>query len=275
MSDRLGIRRNMTEQTIRDPVPKLLEELTDSDPHVRGAAARALGRLGSLAKVEASEAVADNLRDADPSVRIASAEALGQMAAVAQLTSALSNPDKYVRRHVVWALARLGDGAAPAVHPLARTLNDLDPRTATGAAQALARLGPLAEPVIPELIEALGHSNRVICRLSARALSCIGPAALQSLFGPLFHEEEFVRDEAVCALNWMEDRLVRAGVIALVAVLRNDRDPQRRLIAIRALGKLGRRAANAGPALRDMQADPSEDLRHAAMFALRRIGETR
>lgn len=261
----------MIEQTIRDPVPELLEEVAASDTTIRMAAIRSLGRLGPLARDEASDAVAKHLNDLDPSVRIASAEALGHMGAIDQMMAGLSNPDKYVRRHIVWALARIGDAAAPAVEELARTLHDSDPRTATGAAQALARLGPLAEPVIPELIEALGHSNRVICRLVARALSCIGPAALQPLFDPLFHQEEFIREEAICALNWMEEPLVRVSVIALAAVLRNDPDPSRKLIAVRTLGKLGPRAVGATTALRDAQASPSEDLRHAAMFALRRI----
>ena len=262
----------MTEQQASDPVPALLEDLTHADSETRREAAVAFCRLGPLAH-EAIPALSEALEDPHGSVRQAAARALGHIGptALPALVAALKNEDKYVRRHAIWGLGRLGASARPAVFRIAETLDDPDPRTGTGAAQALAQLGKHAEEAIPALIAGLGHTNRVICRLSARALSTIGPPALQPLFGPLFHHDEFVRDEALCALKWMDKRLGEAGVVALTGVLRNDRDPRRQAIAARALGQLGRRATSAEPALRESKdhADPS--VRKAVLSALRRI----
>lgn len=84
-----------------DSVPALIEALTDAEPRVRRAAARALGRMGPAAS-SAIPALIDALQDADPPVRGAAASST-----IPTLTDALQDADPGVRRAAADTLARI------------------------------------------------------------------------------------------------------------------------------------------------------------------------
>jgi len=63
----------------------------------------------------------------------------------------------------------------------------------------------------------------------------------------------------------------KPGIDALVKML--GRDPVRRLLAVRALGQIGRAAAGAAPAVRKATADKDANVRRAAGLALKKIVE--
>ena len=153
---------------VQDAEVSQVKFLKNKDPRVRSRAAENLARLGPQAKF-AIFPLSQRLRDADANVRCRAATALGEIgsAAVAELIHALSFPDANIRREAVWALAKMGPEAEPAVGALARVLADRDLAVRKGAARALGLLGRLACPAIPFLIAALNDTDLFFCRLGA------------------------------------------------------------------------------------------------------------
>jgi HEAT repeat protein len=216
----------------------------------------------------------------------------------------LSHEDKYVRRHAVWGLGKLGPLAKPALADLCAALRDPDPRTASGAAQALGNTGAEAADAIPALTEAMRGTNIVLCRLAAKALSQIGRPALAALIAHLKHRDPFVRGESALALGWMGPAAA-AAVPTLIEALRcsqpattrpvpvpapsggtrtpatpvtppssahaNSPDETSRVYAAQALGRIGPTAAAAIPILTQALMDPNEQVRQSAELALRLI----
>jgi HEAT repeat protein len=262
---------------------------------IRHRSARALGRLGSLAR-DAMPALVHALNDSEAAVRESAAQAIGTMGheALPHLVVMLQHTDKYVRRHAVWAIGKLGPGGLPAIASLCHALRDADPRVASGAAQALGTLGDEADEAIPALTEAMRGTNIVLCRLASKALSQIGPKALPSLMAHLRHRDPFVRGEAALAIGWMG----HAGLPAVPGLMECLRmgpakpavDPSEpatqiasaspppptpeessRMYAAQALGRIGPMAHPAIPALKNALQDPHEHVRQAAQVALRLV----
>lgn len=291
---------------IDDPLPDLIEGLKDRLPTERFRAAKALGRLGWLAR-DALWDLAEALDDENAKVREASAQAIGQIGvdALPTLLFMLKHSDKYVRRQAVWALARLGSVAKNALPDLCEALRDTDPRTATGAAQAIGNMGADAANAIPALAEAMRGTNIVLCRLAAKALSQIGASAIPTLIEHLQHADPFVRGESALALGWIGPSAALAVpyLIALldekIKVQKNNREsnstnslpsavtpvtpllispsekagPEEssRLFAIQALGRMGSAAVAALPTLQNIILHGPEPLRPAAQTAIRLI----
>ncbi|WP_238602635.1 HEAT repeat domain-containing protein [Fimbriiglobus ruber] len=289
-----------------DPLPDLIRTLRNPSADARARAARALGRLGWLAR-EALPLLVNALSDTDPAVRENAAQAVGQMGpeALPHITGMLSHEDKYVRRNAVWALGKLGPLARGVWSELCTTLRDPDPRTASGAAQALGNMGADAVEAIPALTEAMRGTNIVLCRLASKALSQIGRPALSSLIAHLRHRDPFVRGEAALALGWMGPAAT-AAVPSLIDALRPPRttaalragpvsvatrtpttsilntpppaspstDDNSRACAAQALGRIGQAASGAIEALTLAAHDPNEQVRQSALQAIRQIQTT-
>jgi HEAT repeat protein len=285
--------------TLDDPLPDLIRTLRSPLPDVRARAARALGRLGWLAR-DSLPLLVNALGDAEPAVRESAAQAIGQMGpdALPHLVQMLTHEDKYVRRNAVWALGKLGPLAKTTMPNLCTALRDTDPRTASGAAQALGNMGADAADAIQALTEAMRGTNIVLCRLAAKALSQIGREALPALIAHLRHRDPFVRGEAALALGWIGPAAASA-VPALMDALRPTRasawriaplpaaetpatpitppqvtpsaDETSRSYAAQALGRIGPAAASAVPALTQALTDTNEQVRQAAEQALRQI----
>ncbi len=281
-----------------DPLPDLLRALRSTVTDSRNRAAKALGRLGWLAR-DALPALTAAVDDPDAGVREAAAQAIGQMGldALPQLTRLLTHEDKYVRRNAVWAIGKLGPLAKRVLPDLCAALHDSDPRTGAGAAQALGTMGADATEAIAALTEAMRGTNIVLCRLAAKSLSQIGRPALPTLIAHLGHRDPFVRGEAALALGWMGLQ-ASSAVPALIEVLQtvpqhppqltpvdtrtpttplgSESDSQStestsRAYAAQALGKIGAGAAEAIPVLRQAATDSCHLVRNAAQQALRMI----
>ena len=171
----------------------------------------------------------------------------------------LDHQDKYVRRHAVWALGKLGPLARTALPDLCEALRDPDPRTASGAAQALGSMGAEGADAVLALAEAMRGTNIVLCRLASKALSQIGWPALATLIAHLQHADPFVRGEAALALGWMGVP-ARSAVPFLAAAVRGPHSVSSRTPAP---GALLRRAAHADHA----------DAHHAAAAGRQRRGQ--
>jgi HEAT repeat protein len=202
-----------------DPLPQLIERLKDRSTCLR--ALNEVARLGPLA-LDALPWLRDLLTETDPRILAAAARAVGHIGynALPAMLELMSHSEKVVRREIVWALARLGVAAKPALPVLCRALQDSDPRTAAGAAQCLANMGPAAEPAIPDLINALDTANLIQSRLIAKALSDIGPKALPALIAAVDDSRPFVRHEAIVAIGFMG---MRAGSAVPVLINRLQR----------------------------------------------------
>ena len=289
-----------------DPLPELIRALKHRSAFERVQAAKALGRLGWLAR-EAMPVLMMSLGDEDSKVREAAAQAVGQMGpeALAALCAMLTHSDKYVRRQSVWAMGKLGPLAKSALSHLIAALRDPDPRTATGAAQAIGCMGVEGADGVPALAEAMRGTNIVLCRLAAKALSQVGPPALATLIAHLQHADPFVRGESALALGWMGAQ-ARSAVPFLAAALRGPRpsistttplpasikasyqtpttpplitpppegqtpDDNSRVYAAQALGRIGSAAAPALSDLKDAAQNGPDALRQAARTAIRLI----
>jgi HEAT repeat protein len=228
--------------------------------------------------------------------------------ALPTLIGMLDHHDKYVRRHAVWAMGKLGPLARPALHDLCRALKDSDPRTASGAAQALGSMGTDGADSVPSLAEAMRGTNIVLCRLASKALSQIGPPALATLIAHLQHADPFVRGESALAIGWI-GVAARSAVPFLARIIRGPEPallctptppsltptalpvpgsatltPQQieegaglsadvncRIFAAQALGRIGPAASGALSDLREAANYGPDAVRQAALQAIRLI----
>ena len=291
--------RSLVMSTADDPLPDLMRSLSHTLPDQRARGARALGRLGWLAR-DALPLLASAIHDSEPTVREAAAQAVGQMGpdALPHLIAMLDHSDKYVRRNAVWALGKLGPLAREAIPALCVALKDSDPRTASGAAQSLGSMGMDAATAVPALTEAMRGTNIVLCRLASKALSQIGRPALSALITHLQHRDPFVRGEAALAIGWMGPAAA-AAVPELIDILREGAsrldapsatvgsktpvtaiipakppasgDDASRAHAAQALGRIGPAAGAAVPYLEAATHDGNEQVRQCATQALRQI----
>jgi HEAT repeat protein len=136
----------------------------------------------------------------------------------------------------------LTDAASRNVADLARQLKSRDEGTRLRAAKTLGGLETAAAAAVPDLTAALGDSDADVRRAAIAALRRIQPTAKPT------------------------KELVNA-----IAVDLKDADEVVRLATVKALGKLGRDAADAGPLLQPLLADPDRDVRRAAGEAIARI----
>ena len=146
--------------------------------------------------------------------------------AVTLLTNALSDESPDVRGAAAAGLAQVGSPAAVEVPALAKLLSDSTPRVRSVAAVALRNMGTSSAPALSQLIAALNDPVDYVRAAAADALGAIGPGARAAVH-PLIqrlaaqHESNFVFDSVIYAL-----------------------------------GNIGRNAADAIPALKEMARRP-------------------
>lgn len=285
-----------------EPVSELLRGLKSPLPAFRAKAARAIGKYGPTG-TDVFNQLLELTSDREQVVREAAVQGLSGFGvqAVPTFIRLLAHPCKYVRRNVVWGLAKFGPDALAALASLIPILKDADPRTATGAAQALGAIGRPAADAVPALAEAMRGTNVVLCRMAAKALSQIGAPSLPTLVTHLKHHDPFVRGEAAVALGWMGPsagpavphllQLLNAaagsgrfrklsrpdwdrgsGTITPVAAPPPSTGDESVLMqVIQALGRIGPDAWEAEAQLIEMSEDPRENVRSAVLMAVRCI----
>jgi HEAT repeat protein len=255
----------------------------DDDPHVRGAAAYALGAFGDRAAALAP-ALRTALHDANPGVRRHAARALGRLGegaveAVKDLNDTVKDSDVLVRRDAVAALGSIGLPAArPAVRPLLDLVkNEVDGVVRRAALDKLVGLvGPGDRAAATELYPLLGGDDPDAAQSAAFVLANIGgPEAAPAL--PLLRKILFEEDEHTQALA--AAALATLGVVAAPAVpdlaqaLTESKTISVRRNAALALGQIGPKSRDAMPALISALA-PAEprEVRMYAAEAIKNIG---
>src|SRR5262245_36803539 len=167
---------------------------------------------------------------------------LGQKAAFSgeEVTSALADPDPYVREAAVWTVTQMQGKAGEFVSQMSTCLSDQDPVVRGLAALALRNAGSAALPFLKVLVAGLRDSDENVRMMSADAIARQGTNALSAL--PALIEAAQMPGEQV-------------------QVLRN---------VAAALGAIGPEASSALPALKRLQEHPR--IRWSAEAAIRQIG---
>jgi HEAT repeat protein len=188
----------------------------------------------------------------------------------------------------VFLLAHLGADAAPS---LIQALNSDNGQTRLGAATALRDMAFRAKWVVPDLVLALNHKDPQVRAMVAAALgtACRENAeaeiAIPGLCRLLHDRDADVRWQAVGALKWMTllgdgehpeaPPALTQAVPSLVNALGSDDDAHVRAEAAEILGRMGRRAEIAEPALSKATRDKDERVRLEAREALTKVRPNR
>jgi HEAT repeat protein len=264
-------------------VPHLVRRLSD---HRRYAgisyAARPLGEIGPAALWALLEAIDDPHTHVSPGggvrlalVRRGAALALGIIGpparrALPQLIRRLRDRDPGVRRLVVGALASIDPAGKTVLPPVRRTLADSEPDVRERAVEALAALSRTGADAarISDLLE---DPDRDVRAAAVKALEGYGAAGLPGLIRALAAKDTGVRRGAANAIAGLDGAAAAPAVPALLEKGLADPDPHVRRISAHALGRIGRLARAALPALRALAADPSAEVRRVAARAVGRI----
>jgi len=213
---------------VADDVDRWIQDLNDTSPSVREAAAKALGELNDTRAVEplilalkdedsdvrgdaamALGMLKDNgaieplilaLSDEDSSVRAIAAESLGW--ALELYIQALKNEDDVVRMYAAESIGKLNDTRA--VEPLIQALRDTNYGVRLRAAWSLGMLNDTR--AIEPLIQALKDEDSIVQWRAAEALGKLNDnRAIEPLKSALNDEDVEVQDaarEALTKLGW-------------------------------------------------------------------------
>jgi peptidylprolyl isomerase len=273
--------------------PRVIESLLDllehRSPVVRGATARALGRLGDA---RALRPLLPFLIDGEWRVRVETCEALGRIGDAAALESLMASavdPIHHVREAAVTALGKIGDSRA--TDALLTALGDTSTGVRRAAATALGRVASAGDDTPGD--DAGGDATARTARVDAalqdavdQAPAAVAAAALGALAArrgvavldlliehTLIGYPSPVRIAATAALGELGEPAALGTLVALL----EDPDPVIATVAASALGELGDDAAqwsllsayDAHTGFEDF------DVRLAAVEALGRIGDRR
>jgi HEAT repeat protein len=237
-------------------IPTLLAVLKDPDAGVQSCAAGSLVHLDRRRIDEALPALLAGAKSQDRDVRRGAIEALGEAGpsaacALPQLTVALRDPDRSVRKAAAISITEVDPSRAGVAVPVLMEVLKEGPDCIgpPEAAQALLRIGTSAKETVPALIA--GLKDPALQKYSAYTLGLIGPGAktaIPALVEARSHTDLEFRFAAAMALVEIDATQAKAGVAVLAKELTNP-EYQIRKYAVRALGEIGQRAAEAVPAL--------------------------
>jgi HEAT repeat protein len=266
-------------ETIR---PTLRKVLDDPDGSVRAAAAVSLHLLKR--DPQALDVLAACLKDAQAEVRSTAALELGYnlaaeaRTAVPALIERLWDDDVTVRSAAAESLGRIGPEAKAAVPALQAMLaDDQGEDLHSVAAEALSLIGPVARAAVPTLKQRLDSLDPYVRACAALALWHIEKDnSTEKMLVPLLEHRNYrVRVMAAEAI-WRQHEHPRA-VPALLEVLRGTdfsgpwAGGNQAFMAIRALGRIGPKAAPALPDIRDRLTSEDAELRRTARTAIQAI----
>jgi HEAT repeat protein len=286
---------------------QLLAVLSDKDHSVRLAVLDALGRIGPSTKEVVAAMIkligGNDIEIAKAAARVLRTTGPGASQAVdALLLKYAKSKDGEVRDAIIDALGMIGPSASRSVPMMIKTFKRSSDYNLRGRiAYALGNIGQPIETVVPALMDALSDKHSTVRERGARGLGMIGPKAASSktaLRKALDDTNPTVASRAAWALVQLgandkqtvaalikmlhssqeyalaAEALGRAGkpgIDALIKMLARP-DAPARLMAVRALGQIGRPAgAAAAAAVKKATADKDANVRKAALLAFKKI----
>ncbi|HZN34602.1 MAG TPA: HEAT repeat domain-containing protein, partial [Pirellulaceae bacterium] len=257
-------------------VGHLVLRLADKNPSIGHMAARAIAELSPADEV--IRPPMDKLlasADAETAERIFTAYAsLGPKIVPLAIRALKDTPQR--RERALQVLSRMGADAAPALPELIEIAKSGPAKEKVEALFIIGSIGPKADSAVSAVIAALGDADPVVKSAASYAVGKIGPAAkdaLPALRTMAGADDEMLRLSSVWAMlqiGAMNDEVTKMAVPMLAKALTNEREFVR-VEAAMSLGKLGKAATSAVPALEKAQQDPSPAVRHAAAEALKLI----
>jgi HEAT repeat protein len=253
-------------------VEPLCSALNDENYIVRGAAARALGNLGSPTAAAAIPPLVKLTKDEELFVGKEAHRALLRLAGndtVGVFISLLDSDDPAVRRTVVPILSEVNNSEAHrALLPLFGD-NDRDVRNA-----AVASVKSLPEPEIEQIVAAAlsRNDNPLVQRTAVQVIGELGQASYLDLLGDVMARDDAdpeVTNAAAAVIVSMKDQLNIPDLITRAGVA--DRQVRNRAIRLLALHG-GKIAVDALLALLD---NPDRYVRRQAVYALGDAGDMR
>ncbi len=182
----------------------------------------------------------------------------------------LGAEQQQVRQRAIYRLRRIGK---PAISSLINALRRTEPTVRSGAAKSLGLMGSVARRAAPALARSLEDPVEGVQQEAMDALRRIGREAVSSLTKALGHRKrQDVRILAARALGRIGPEAVRGGLSALVRAL-NDPHKNVRIEACQALARIGKPAAAAVPVLITLLGDKFDKVQQAAKRALAKLGE--
>jgi len=280
----------------------LVKALSNSDRGVSLAALGALGTIGPSTK-EVVDTLIKLMEGKDAAMAAEAVNVLRKIGpgAAPAIDALLRYAEgKKARKSAIDALAMIGPAADRAIPMIIQAFKSPDRNLRESAARALGNIGRPVETVVPVLIAALGDSDSSVRVGGARGLGMIGPPAAKAqaalrkalkdtnsavvlratwALGQLGASDEQTIAALIRMLSSSNDYPLAAaalgkagkpGIDALVKMLARP-DAAARLLAVRALGQIGRPAAAAAPAVRKATADKDANVRRAAALAFKKI----
>ena len=207
-------------------IPVLLQALQDGNFIVRGSAADALGKLGDANTMLALIQVFQNESLPFRESAVKALGNLGNVDAIPTLLHALKDEDFNIRWNASYALGQLGN--VEVIPNLLNALNDEHCIVRMSAADALGKLG--SAEAIPALLHASKDVSSYVRSSVVKALKAISPLSPPALQDA----SSFVKGEIAYALG----RLDNANTIPALLQASKDEDFHVRWSAINALGSL-------------------------------------
>lgn len=253
-------------------VPDLLRLLANDEPMMRSLAAQALGEIG-LDSEDDTRALIKLLADPQADVRQHAVFALMNIGArsVPALEKVLAEEEPvWVRTASLQALANQGRAARPVVPTLIRLLKDRDPDIRAQSAGTLAAIGPDAKQALPTLLDNLLDDNVKVQMIAFQATVAVGQDDRRVLLDGL--------RSANAKGRWATPFVLGTGLSGKQAVpglIKNlaDKDVGTRVAAALALGRIGKDAEPAIPALLAARKDVNKQVHAAAQQALAQIDQ--
>lgn len=261
----------------QEAIPALRKTSNDTHTLVRIWSAWALAKIDPK-DTEAVRALALGFQEKEFLPRSATAEGLGELGkaalpALPALCAALKDTEEEVRYLSAFAIGEIGPNARPAVPALVDALDDPSARVRVEAAAALRIIGRDSKPAIPVLIRHLKDPDARVRGSSAGALREIGPeaiVALPALLPLLEDKDDFVRANAVCVFGNFA-AAAEPVVPMLCKILLEDEVGGVSSYAADTLGRLGRHAKAAIPALEKATHSSNGGIRKSSVKALAKI----
>jgi HEAT repeat protein len=185
--------------------------------------------------------------------------------AVPALVKALKDQSDSVQGLAVMALSNIGPPARRAVPALLELVKHKDPGMRSVAADALGKIAPRERAVVKALLNALNDPKDEVRRSAHRGVVYGGPEAVPELIQMFRQPNPRRRERAAYALAVMGPAAREALPELRKAAM--DQDLKVRLVAIMALGDIGRKGEAFGTLLEAL-ADPKKAVREAAGFSL-------